>query len=245
MDIAVRVHYTPRRSSETVLEKLPGIGIITRNRYGAEILNADTVMFVDWDVPFRNTHRYLPKPRGFIETLRRTLLGPTSAQRQIAQQALDAWARSRKTRLENVVIGKARELEIGLRLYETRNGLRAIVTSSQFNPSDQTAQDLMTYLGADKLYVRLCRIQNTFRARLTPKFWRIGMSHRPLSKPPENPDAGERMWRWFEEYRIKCDAFATARFISQTGPNTTDPVILELIHLHDTRCKVTQHLELA
>jgi hypothetical protein len=245
MDIAVRVHYTPRRASEVVLEKRPGVGIVTRNRYGAEVLNADTVMFVDWDVPSRNSHRYLPKPRGFLATLRRSLLGPTPEEREIAQRALEDWIRSRKNRLEKVATLKARELEIGLRLYESRNGLRAIVTSSRFDPSDSVAHDLMTYLGADRLYIRLCRIQNTFRARLTPKFWRIGIRRRPPSKPPANPEAGERLWQWLEQYRIICDAYATTRFIAQIGANPTDPVILEVIRLHDTRTKAYQRLELA
>jgi hypothetical protein len=245
MDIAVRTHYTPRRSSEAVLEKIPGIGIVTRNRYGAEVLNADTVMFVDWDVPPANPRQFQPQPKGFLAALRQNVLGPTREQRETAERARKEWTAAQKALLEQAATLKARELNIDLRLYETCNGLRALVTSSQFDPSDALSQDLLTYFGADRLYARLCRIQNTFRARLTPKFWRIGMRERPLVKPPLHDSDQERMRRWLEGYRNASNAYATTRFIAAVGANPTDPVILEVIRLHDARTKAQQRLELA
>lgn len=245
MDISIRVHYHQRRSSESVLDKLPGIGIVTRNRYGAEILNADTVLFMDWDVPTRDLHEFVPKPQGFLATLRKTVLGLSSTQDAAAHQAMQAWTQNEKTKLETKIATQIKELDLSLRLYETRNGLRGIVTSSLFKPEDDLSQDLMTYLEVDKLYMRLCRLQGTFRARLTPKFWRIGIRERPTHRPPENPKEQQRMQQWLEMYNNKSSSYATARFIGQFGTNTNDPVILETIKLHDTRCKALQALELA
>jgi hypothetical protein len=245
MDISIRVHYPRHRSSETVLEKLPGMGIITRNRYGAEILNADSVMFVDWDVPSRNMYEFVPKPQGFLASLRKTIFGLSPTQDIAARQAMEAWIRTEKIELEAKVIRKIDELDLNLRLYETRNGFRGIVTSSLFQPEDSLTQDLMTYLEVDKLYARLCRFQGTFRVRLTPKFWRIGIQERPVYKPVQDQKTLQFMQRWVEMYNTKSSSYATARFIKQIGTNTNDPVILETINLHDTRCKALQALELA
>jgi hypothetical protein len=245
MDISIRVHYPRRRNNEAVLEKLPGMGIITRNRYGAEILNADTVMFVDWDVPSPNMYEFMPKPQGFFASLRKTIFGLSPAQDLAARQAMEDWIRTEKTVLEANVIRKIKELDLSLRLYETRNGFRGIVTSSLFQPEDSLAQDLMTYLEVDKLYARLCRFQGTFRVRLTPKFWRIGIQERPLYKPPQDQKTHQLMRQWVAMYNTKSSSYATARFITQFGAPPIDPIVLETIGLHDTRCKALQSLELA
>jgi hypothetical protein len=245
MSIAVRVHYFRRRSSETVLEKLPGLGIVTRNRYGAEILNADTVMFLDWDVEPYNLYMFMPAPKGFLARLRQFIWGPTPEQYSANREAITDWMQQEKAKLEATVREKIESLNVGLRLYETRNGLRGIVTSSQFEPSDALAQDFMTYLGADKLYIRLCRLQSTFRARLTPKPWRIGMVERPPTKPAVDSAAVEVLQRWLTVYESRSARFATARFIAQIGTPASESTILEVIRLHDKRCKVGQNLELA
>jgi hypothetical protein len=243
MTVAVRVHYFWRRNSEVVLEKLPGLGIVTRNRYGSEILNADEVMFLDWDVTVPQMH--LPSPRDFLAALRRFIFGPTPAERAALRQLEEKALQSGKVTLEAVLREKITGLDIGVRLYETRNGFRGIVTSSLFHPADEVAQTLMTYLGADRLYVRLCRFQGTFRARLTPKFWRVGITQRPLYKPHIDPKSLEFMRGWVERYESRCAGYATARFITQIGSHASDASILEVIRLHDTRCKVSQNLELA
>lgn len=132
-----------------------------------------------------------------------------------------------------------------MRLYETCNGLRGIVTSSRFDLTDLVALDLMTYLGADPLYVKLCRLQNTFRARLTPKHWRIGLDERPLEKPSVTPLQTAQMQRWLEHYRTQSQQYATARLITAFGPSNTDELVEQVVKLHDERCKVSSGLKLA
>jgi hypothetical protein len=243
MDIAVRVHYFRRRASEVVLEKLPNIGIITRNRYGAEILNTDTVMFLDWDTD--PPYIRLPPSKSFLTNLRRTIFGHNAAEEaEIKHQKTIAIAVQKKT-IEARVRQKADELGWGLRLYETYQGLRAIATSSLFDPQSEVAHDLMRYLETDPLYQRLCRLQCTFRVRLTPKFWRIGIRQRPLHKPSQNPKDLEWMQVWLEQYHNKCQNHCTARFLGELGQSSHDPTIEKVIALHDMRCKVGQSLELA
>ena len=136
-------------------------------------------------------------------------------------------------------------MSLGIRLYETCNGLRGIVTSSRFDPTDSVALDLMTYLGADPLYVKLCRLQNTFRARLTPKHWRIGLEERPLEQPSVTPLQTAQMQRWLERYRARSQQYATARLIAACGSNHSDELVHQVVTLHDTRCKVSSGLPLA
>jgi hypothetical protein len=238
MEIAIRVHYAVRRRTETVLEKLPQLGIITRNRYGADILNVDTIMFLDWDAhpaPLRGW-------RGLMERISTFFKGDHL---EATQRGQDQWVQAAKTALEADIRSKVAELNLGIRLYETCNGLRGIVTSSRFDPTDSVALDLMTYLGADPLYVKLCRLQNTFRARLTPKHWRIGLHERPLEKPSVTPLQTTQMTRWLEQYRARSQQYATARLIAAFGVSNTDELVGQIVKLHDERCKVSSGLKLA
>ena len=238
MDVSIRVHYAVRRRNETVLEKLPQLGIITRNRYGADILNADTVMFLDWDV-------HLPPRQGWDGLKERISVLFKSRHLEAAQRGQDQRVQAAKTALEATIRSKASELSLGMRLYETCNGLRGIVTSSRFDPTDSVALDLMTYLCADPLYVKLCRLQNTFRARLTPKHWRIGLDERPLEKPSITPAETAQMMRWLKQYQARGQQYATARLIAEFGSSSTDELVEQVVKLHDERCKVTSGLKLA
>ena len=56
--------------------------------------------------------------------------------------------------------------DLGVRTYRTAAGLRVIVTGLASGPPDLTA---LVDLGSDDLYVRLCGLHETSRARLTPK----------------------------------------------------------------------------
>jgi hypothetical protein len=62
---------------------------------------------------------------------------------------------------------------LSFRLYKTCQGLRAIETSRAWNPSSYDTKRLMKSVYADPLYVALCSSQECFRARLTPKPWRL------------------------------------------------------------------------
>lgn len=122
---------------------------ITENRYGAEVLNAFRVMFVDVDT-----------------VLERTDLSsaPIISEEQ-ANQLLDDFV--------------AAHPDYGFRVYKTFAGLRYLCTSGLFDPASVTVKDTLTALNADQSYRALCRIQKCFRARLTPKPWRCGAGSGP------------------------------------------------------------------
>ena len=58
----------------------------------------------------------------------------------------------------------------------------------------------MKALGADPAFLHLCRIQGSFRARLTPKPWRCGQANPPGSFPRE-PEAQAAFAEWLAQYQ--------------------------------------------
>ncbi|MDR2673591.1 MAG: hypothetical protein LBC18_01650, partial [Opitutaceae bacterium] len=138
--------YPERVLVEPVLERVTLDGgeaaRITRNSYGASVLNAHRVMFVDVD----------------------TDASPDdgSPERVVSQEeALGA--------LVDMV---ARRPELAFRVYATRAGLRYLCASRLFDPLSEESAQILESLRADRRYATLCRVQKCYRARLTPKPWR-------------------------------------------------------------------------
>src|SRR5258708_17287312 len=61
---------------------------------------------------------------------------------------------------------------LAVRVYKTAAGYRAMVVNAGFDPGSTRSEEVLKEFGADPLYVRLCKMQQSFRARLTPKPWR-------------------------------------------------------------------------
>jgi len=146
---------------EVVRELAAGDGgpaaVVTRNSFGCLVLNTARVMFVDVDFP-RSSQ---PSSVGWLERLLgRSGQGSGDGAEAQARERLDAWVRTHPG--------------TGFRVYRTRAGLRYLGTSDVYEPASAAAETLLEALGCDPLYVRLCRAQQSFRARLTPKPWRCG-----------------------------------------------------------------------
>ena len=102
-------------------------------------------------------------------------------------------------------------------LYRTAGGLRALVTHELFKPSDGPTLDVLDTLGCDPLYVRLCKTQECFRARLTPKPWRCGQSKPAVRWPWEGEAQRDRFDRWLAAYTTSQADYATCRFLGELG----------------------------
>lgn len=82
-----------------------------------------------------------------------------------------------------------------------------MVLHRTFDPLDAAVSKCFQALGADPTYVRMCRNQRCFRARVSPKPWRIGIeSHteaasRRVARPPRPPPAAPEMGRRISEGR--------------------------------------------
>lgn len=76
-----------------------------------------------------------------------------------------------------MILVKAQEHEHGpliYRVYRTHSGCRVICTRIAVPREDHgwMAERVMQFLRADPDYIKLCRHQKYYRARLTPKPWR-------------------------------------------------------------------------
>ncbi|HEY1066563.1 MAG TPA: hypothetical protein VGE52_10655, partial [Pirellulales bacterium] len=138
--------------------------------------------------------------------------------------------------------------EWNLRLYRTPAGLRVLVTHKTFAPDDPAVAECFAALGADPLYVRMCLNQHCFRARVSPKPWRIGVSdHIPPGRGtwPIRPEIAEDRADWVEKYEAEATRFAACRFLESTGSGVVHHQVRWVQELHDDLCYATSGLPIA
>lgn len=116
------------------------------------------------------------------------------------------------------------------RVYRTAAGLRYLLTTTRLNPEGEESAELMRRLGADPLYARLCAHQRSYRARLSPKPWRIGAPRIVLrAAGPPRPEADQRL----AEYERLAAGYAVCELLESLGPEPADPLTTEIVALHD------------
>jgi hypothetical protein len=229
-------HYYPRAPlREPILDELIVDGeqalVVTRNRYGAGVLNTDRVLIADVDIPElmkpgpgllrRLFGRSTPEPDPAVEpppVIER--LGP-----------LEDWARANPG--------------WGVIVYRTASGLRVFVTGVDASPSSERTDSILAELGADPIYRELCRNHGTFRARLTPKPWRLRRMRPPRVSWPFANDRAEHEFRgWLAEYQAASAEYAVCRRLAAHGP-APSTLEAQILQLHDDRTKVHHPLPLA
>lgn len=264
-----RYAYGDRPLREEVLREIPasagGEGpdaAITRNSYGALVLNAARAFFIDVDVAGAEPRAEpsaspasppaqslwgivdsLPLPGGLraIVDQFRPSAGSSPPPSTPAAPA-DATAAAAVQRLRRFVAARP---EWRVRVYRTYAGLRYLVTHAPFSPTDADVQAAMTAVGADRQYIRLCQVQKSFRARLTPKPWRIGIENPPVTFPYEGPGEESAMRNWETRYDAASAGRATCRFLEEIGGGAEHPDIAPLRALHDEHTRATSGLPLA
>jgi hypothetical protein len=237
---------------------------LTRNSYGALVLNAAGVFFIDVDAPSVDT----PPPAAPS--------GPSSAWKVVegifGRSRVDALPSAAKSVLEGFLgpatggappsapatpsdpasqaIDRLRRWVRArpgwrARVYRTHSGLRYVVTHALFRPEDAEARETMQALGADPQYVRLCGAQKSFRARLTPKPWRIGVENPPVTFPYEGPAEEQAMRAWERTYDRASQGCATCRLLEEMGSGADHPEVAPVLALHDEHTRATSGLPLA
>jgi hypothetical protein len=203
--------------------------VVTRNSFGCLVLNTARVMFVDVDLP---RSRRTPSSGGWLaRLLGRSGQGSSDGAEAQALARLDAWVRAHPG--------------TGFRVYRTRAGLRYLGTSGVFEPASAATEALLEALGCDPLYVRLCREQQSFRARLTPKPWRCGVARPPSRFPHETAEREEAFRRWLERYDDKSSRFATCAYVSTVGAERVHGEIEPILRFHDEATRTASGLALA
>jgi len=267
-----RYAYGDRPLREEVVRELPGPGgaetpdaAITRNSYGALVLNAARAFFIDVDVDAGHAEPRpqqasqpaapaqslwglvdaLPLPgglRSIVDTFRPPASsggGPAAPAPRAASGDPTSAALDRLRRFVDARPGWR------VRVYRTYAGLRYLVTHATFSPTDGEVQATMTAVGADPQYIRLCQVQKSFRARLTPKPWRIGMPNPPVRFPYETPADEQAMRAWESRYALASERRATCHFVEELGDGAEHPDIAGLRALHDEQTRATSGLPLA
>lgn len=194
---------------DILLEDGTRIGAITRNVYGALVLNTEYLLIADIDTP-----------------------SPSLWRRILAWFGVSYPSKARV--IEALEQLQQRQPEVTLRIYETFAGLRVFVIHQSFKHDSAQAMQWLSRLGADKRYKKLCELQQCYRARLTPKPWRCGLTHPPSSSyPRENTLNQQRFANWLTRYESSSRQFSAVHFINQLGRPAPDIILRQLIEVHD------------
>jgi hypothetical protein len=240
---------------------------LTRNAYGAVVLNTTRVCFVDVDVePPRGARgggaapgagarpavdRLLEtfgiRPAGAIGSILDAVLGPSAAEAAPAEPSGPGAAASGADgpALDRLRRWLQAHPEWGVRVYRTSAGLRYLVTHAVFTPGDAASEEAMRAMGADPHYVKLCRVRKSFRARLTPKPWRIGIPNPPHRFPFEGVTEEEEMRAWVRRYDDASQGRATCLLVEALGSGAVHPEVDPILRLHDEETRAGSGLPLA
>ena len=133
-----------------------------------------------------------------------------------------------------------------LRVYRTPSGLRLMVTHQPFDPGDPLVRAFFDAVGVDPVYARMCANQHCFRARLTPKPWRIGIAaHLRPGVWPIAPERRPIRDAWIADYEAASRGYAACRFLEAVGSGTVH-IDIELVRrIHDDESKALQNLPIA
>ncbi len=192
---------------EPTLETLSAQNIVTRNRYGAEVLNSTELCFVDVD--------------HFPASLWERLAGFFGLARRSEEQRL----------LEELQHLHAEQEDLRLRLYRTAGGWRVRLAGEGLRPDSPRMLALFARLHADPAYVRLCRKQQCWRARLSPKPGRLlpRPGRYPRRSAADTPAEGEE--EWLARYAEASEGLGVCRLVESWGATLRHP----LVAWHDER----------
>ena len=194
--------------------------VLTRNRYGAVVLNTDRLLFLDVDVPEESMFQRLG--------------------RLFSRRQDPAWAAL--TRLRDALHNHGRA---SFRIYRTAAGLRAIAVDREYDPAGRDTQDLMRQTGTDPYFIKLCTAQRSFRARLTPKPWRCGVPLPPAQYPFPDEPVRTRYAEWLARYEAASKGYATCQYVETVGNSKPRGQGEKLIELHDRLTRSGESLPLA
>lgn len=244
-----------------------GETVVTRNLYGALCLNTPNVLFADIDFPplsirFHPVLLLLPVAPAAVAVLTRSWLatGIACALSFWAVMALYTWLTTRAARRTDRHEADEREAlarverfveqrpDWEARIYRTPAGLRVLATHRTFDPDEPEVEECFREIGADPLYARMCRNQKCFRARVSPKPWRVGIGAHLRPRPGVWPVAPE--WlpgraEWIAAYEAASEGFAACRYLTTLGTGGTQPVARAVADLHDRLSRAISKLPLA
>ncbi len=185
------------------------IAALTRNNYGAIILNAVNVMFGDMD----------ESEPGFFGRL----FGKKKKDKDYYLAKIEQYQK------ENP--------ELAIIVYETFAGLRFVITNRTYdleNTHDRTSMlKMFAALEVDPLYLRLCQQQGCFRARLTPKPWRINTDRPPSRYPRSDRRVINEFEEWLKGYEMASTSKTVVKVLKAFGSALTHADVRKILDIHD------------
>jgi len=248
--------------------------VITRNSYGARCLNEPDVLFADIDVrprlPELLEHAssrlagvllvtgfllaiWLLRHEGFGACCL-ALVGALALPigilvvrgRLRARPGTLAASRGRTEQHVRKVLSEQRPGRFAL--YETPAGFRVLALHDTFDPRGEPARQLLRALGSDPAYRQMCELQACFRARVSGKPWRMGitthMKPRPGVWPVQEARRAERE-AWVAHYEQVARDFAACRFVEELGAGSVHPRCAAVQSIHDELSKAQSDLPIA
>lgn len=243
-----------------------GDAVITRNLYGAHCLNTPDVLFADVDL-YPDTPGTLTC--GVYIAVLAVAVAVGVYQGSIGWAVLAIliglvvgfsiadWIHRVRLKLaggpRHIALKRIRDFskthpQWHLRVYETPAGYRVLVMHQTFDPNSTEVAQFFDALGTDPVYVQMCRNQNCFRARLTPKPWRIGIQAHQPPRPgywPVKPEHLPARRRWAALYQEKARGYAACRYLESLGNTSVDFKAERIRTLHDERSQSHTALPLA
>lgn len=238
-----------------------GEAVITRNAYGAHCLNTEQALFADIDFAPESSWKstllsfallnllgilmalQLRSPGSYLLFLLVSLLLSGPLARGVARLLLGlrgGHLHLARRRLQDFV---STHRDWSLRLYQTPAGLRALATHRPLAARSDEAQAFFRAAAADANYVRMCRHQNCFRARLSAKPWRIGIPNSMRPRPgvwPVRPEQMAVRSAWVDRYEAKASGYAACHYLETLGTGLIHPELQALVALHDSEARALQ-----
>lgn len=214
---------------ETIRHGSKEVAVVTRNRYGALVLNTASVLFADVDFP--------PiAPTGLWDAI---LLSLSSSRRKWRKAA------ARELTLEAVRDWAQRHPGHCVRVYRTYAGLRLLFVDKLYDPNAEETARILSELGSDPLYCTLTSKQECFRARLTPKPWRCGSDTPPNAYPWKDAFAERRYRDWERRYTDRIGAYKVCDLLEVCGRGAVNGQVAGIVELHDRLACHTEDKRLA
>ena len=132
-----------------------------------------------------------------------------------------------------------------LRVYRTPNGLRLLAAHRTFSPADPEVEESFEALGSDPMYRMMCLKQQCFRARVSPKPWRIGIGNHLRPRPgvwPVKPKHLPARTEWIANYEKVSKGFSSCTYVETRGNGSVDPAVIPVMKWHDELCRADSGL---
>ena len=199
---------------EFVSEIMDASNIVTVCRYGAKILNTDQYTVLDLDDYAKS-----------IWDIFKPLKGLTKKERIIYKF--------------EEFLSKNPDIGSDFRIYETAKGIR-VIGKKYLDPANRKYSRLMSKLNVDWLYLILSRKQNCYRARLTPKPYRLGIKTIKVRTPLDCETQTYKDWSVL--YDTAALNYTVAKYVKSIGQDFSYE---KAIKFHDQQCKSSKDLKLA